>query len=243
MIHDKVEAHRIGRRGHSGLNCRRIEVHATERGSFEREQVVCFLPWLLGYERCREAGLLPPDVTIAYEMPYAIVSPCPTVSIQALQVVVEDFLHLFEQRRLDPARLTLMGLSIGNFAAIYLANMLGAQVWAIAPGDRGEVLIWTSSLAVSVRRLAKARGYTYSDFKSALNELNPINNLRNIGSGSTFVAGRIDTIVPYRSAINIAAEAQRYNPQIRSIVVPLGHSGTLFAGVQSYRYMGRFAKC
>jgi pimeloyl-ACP methyl ester carboxylesterase len=182
-------------------------------------------------------------VIAAYEMPHAIVSPSPATSIQALQTVVDDFLDLMVQRDLDPANLTLMGLSIGNFAATYLANMIGARLWAIAPGDRGEVLLWSSSFAASLRKQAEARGYSYSDFEAALRDFNPINNLRNIGAGSVFIAGRFDNVVPYSSATNIAAEARASNPSTRTLVLPLGHSGTLFAGVQYLRLKLRYGRC
>ncbi len=243
MDQDKYEVLRIGRKGHSGLSCRRVEVWSGQRNAPEDGQVVCFLPWQLSFARCRDARLLPPNVSVAYEMPYAIVSPSPATSIEAVQVVVDDFLQLMQERQLDPANLTLAGLSIGNFAAIYLANLIGARLWAIAAGDRGEVLVWTSSLAAGVRRQAEARGYSYSDFQAALRDFNPINNLRNIRAGSTFVAGRFDTIVPFHSAMKIAAEARNHNPATRTIVLPFGHSGTLLAGAQYLRLKNRNRNC
>lgn len=238
MNPDRCEVLRLGRTDRCSLSCRRIEVHSDDPQTSDGEQIVCFLPWLLSYAQCQDARLLPPGTTIAYEMPHAIVSPSPATSVQALRIVVDDFLQVMQQRKLEPARLTLMGLSIGNFAATYLANLIGARLWAIASGDRGEALIWSSSFAAGVRRLAEARGYGYADFKAALREFNPINNLRNIGAGSIFIAGRFDRVVPYRSAMNIVNEARNHNPATRSIVMPFGHSGTLFAGVQYLRLRG-----
>lgn len=242
MRYESCEVLRVGRKGRGSLTSRRIEVEA-DSGAPNGEQVICFLPWLLSYERCREARLLPPNVIAAYEMPHAIVSPSPATSIQALQTVADDFLEFMDERDLDPANLTLMGLSIGNFAATYLANMIGARLWAVAPGDRGEVLLWSSSFAVGLRKQAEARGYSFSDFEAALRDFNPINNLRNIGPGSIFIAGRFDSVVPYRSAMNVVAEARACNPATRSLVLPLGHSGTLFAGVQYLRLKLRNGRC
>jgi len=233
--YDCCETLRVSRRGRGSLSCRRVELTPSKDNGSGDEQIVCFLPWLLDYRQCREARLLPPNVLAAYEMPHGIVSPRPSTSIEALQLVVGDFLELMQERSLDPARLTLLGLSIGNFAATYLANMLGARLWAIAPGDRGETLIWTSSIAAGLRQRAEASGYGFNDFGAALAEFNPINNLRNIRAGSTFVVGRFDKVVPYRSAMKVAAEASTHNPATRSIVLPLGHAGTLFAGVQLLR--------
>lgn len=235
MRNDQCEALRVSRKGRGSLSCRRFEPGAVQGRDPAGEQVVCFLPWLLGYHQCREARLLPPNVLAAYEMPHGIVSPCPSTSIEALQLVVDDFLELMRERDLDPANLTLLGLSIGNFAATYIANLIGARLWAIAPGDRGEALIWTSSIAAGLRKQAEARGYSFSDFGAALREFNPINNLHNLKAGSTFVAGRFDSVVPYRSAMKVTAAARAHNPATRSIVLPLGHSGTLFAGVQFLR--------
>lgn len=234
MRKDKCGVLRVSRKGRGSLTCRRVELVSGNPGS-SGEQVICFLPWLLDYDQCREARLLPPHVLAAYEMPHGIVSPSPSTSIEALNLVVGDFLELLQERRLDPANITLLGLSIGNFAAVYLANMIGARLWAIAPGDRGETLIWTSSIAAGLRQKAEASGVGFADFGAALSKFNPINNLRNLRAGSTFVAGRFDTVVPYRLARQVAAAARTQNPGTRSFVLPLGHAGTLFAGVQLLR--------
>lgn len=243
MTKDRFEVVRLGQGDRCSLSCRRIEARPSASHSTDGEQIVCFLPWLLNHAQCREARLLPPETWIAYEMPHAIVSPSPENSVQALRIIVDDFLQLIDQRKLDPARLTLLGLSIGNFAATYLANLTGARLWSIASGDRGEVLLWSSAYASGVRRQAEARGYGFADFAAALRDFNPINNLRNIAAGSTFIAGRFDRVVPYRSAMNVAAEARSHNPATCSIVLPLGHTGTLFAGVQYLRLKSERRKC
>lgn len=235
MRNECCDVLRVSRKGRGSLTCRRVELASHQDRRPGGEQIVCFLPWLLGYHQCREARLLPHNVLAAYEMPHGIVSPSPSTSIEALQLVVDDFLELMQERSLDPATLTLLGLSIGNFAATYLANMIGARLWAIAPGDRGEALIWTSSIAAGLRQRAEAQGYGFADFGAALSQFNPINNLRNLRAGSTFIAGRFDTVVPYGSARRVAAVARTHNPATRSIVLPLGHAGTLFAGVQLLR--------
>lgn len=235
MTSDDCDVFRVKRKGRGSFVCRRVEF-GSRADAPGAEQLVCFLPWLLSYGNCRDARLLPPNVLAAYEMPHAIVSPSPETCIEALHIVVDDFLDFMQERSLDPGKLTLLGLSIGNFAATYIANMIGARLWAIAPGDRGEVLLWNSSIATGLRKQAESRGYSYADFEAALQPFNPINNLRNIRSGSTFIAGRFDSVVPYRSALNVAAEARSCNPATRSLVLPLGHSGTLFAGVQFLRF-------
>lgn len=243
MNQDKCEVLRLGRRDRWGLSCRRIEMQAGKPQQAEGEQIVCFLPWLLSYAQCRDARLLPPQAWIAYEMPPAVVNPSPVTSIQALRIIADDFLKLMDQRKLDPAKLTLLGLSIGNFAATYLANLVGARLWSIASGDRGEVLLWSSTYASGVRMQAEARGYSFADFAAALRDFNPINNLRNIAAGSIFIAGRFDRIVPYDSAKKVAAEARSHNPATSSIVLPFGHNGTLFAGVQYLRLRSKRRGC
>src|SRR5690606_17660476 len=145
------EVLRVKRKGRGSLLCRRVEFDAGTAGVSQSEQLVCFLPWLLSYGNCRKARLLPPNLLAAYEMPHGIVSSSPETCVAALQVVVDDFLELMLERSLQPAKLTLLGLSIGNFAATYIANMIGARLWAVAPGDRGEVLLWNSSIARGLR--------------------------------------------------------------------------------------------
>jgi pimeloyl-ACP methyl ester carboxylesterase len=227
---------RIGSMGEGGLSCRRLEFHHKRAPN---RQIICFLPWLFSYARSFEAGIIPPGCLFVYEMPHAIVSASPGKSVEALHVVVQDFLALMQQRQFDPAALTLVGLSIGNFVATYLANRIGARLWSVASGDRGEVLVWNSILAEGIRKQAEANGVHYPDFEKTLNAFNPINNLDNLGDGSTFIAGRFDKIVPYRCARNVALAARSLNRTTRRIVLPLGHSGTLFAGVQYLRFMMR----
>jgi hypothetical protein len=237
------EVLRVKRKGRGSLLCRRVEFDAGTAGVSQSEQLVCFLPWLLSYGNCRKARLLPPNLLAAYEMPHGIVSSSPETCVAALQVVVDDFLELMLERSLQPAKLTLLGLSIGNFAATYIANMIGARLWAVAPGDRGEVLLWNSSIARGLRSQAEARGFGYADFEATLKAFNPVNNLRHIGAGSTFIVGRFDTVVPYRSAMNVATEAKANNPTARNLVLPLGHSSTLFTGVQLLRFNLWNRKC
>src|SRR5690606_11461852 len=83
----------------------------------------------------------------------------------------------------------------------------------------------------------------YADFEATLKAFNPVNNLRHIGAGSTFIVGRFDTVVPYRSAMNVATEAKANNPTARNLVLPLGHSSTLFTGVQLLRFNLWNRKC
>ncbi len=231
-----VDIRRIGRSGQGGLSSRRVELRGS--GDGETSAVICFLPWLFNFSRARDAGLILPQTTLAYEMPHAIVSATPEMSVEALHAVTRDFLTFIDQRRLDPSRLTLVGLSIGNFAATYIANLIGARLCAVSAADRGEDLIWSSSLAAHVRRQAEHRGIGYDDFAGILRDYNPINNLRNIQPGSTFIVGYFDKVVPYRSARNVVAQARNDIKSIRSAILPFGHSGTLYGGIRYLRFRG-----
>ncbi len=220
----------------AGLSCRRVEFSSLPASD---RQIVCFLPWLFSYARSIDAGLIPAGCLLAYEMPHAIVSPSPDKSIEALQVVVRDFREFMDRRQLHPASLTLVGLSIGNFAATYIANQIGARLYSVASGDRGEELVWNSVLAKGIRAQAEARGLSYADFKTALHAFNPINNLDNLGDGSIFISGRFDRVVPYRCASTIAVTARTRNHTMRRIVLPFGHSGTLFTGIRGLHFFMR----
>ena len=228
-----VEIRRIGSTG-DGLSCRRVEFQQQPASG---TCIVCFLPWLFSYARSLESGLIPPGCLLAYEMPHAIVSPLPAKSVDALQVVVRDFLAILHQRQLDAADVTLVGLSIGNFVATYIANQIGARLFSVASGDRGEVLVWSSPLADGIRKQAETSGLRYADFETTLNTFNPINNLDNIGDGSVFIAGRFDKVIPYRCARNVALTARAQNSTTRRIVLPLGHTSTLLAGARYLRFL------
>ena len=231
-----LDIRRIGRARQGRLTSRRDELRRVhDRDDFA---VICFLPWLFSFARARDAGLVLPQTALAYEMPHAIVSATPELSVEALHVVARDFLDFIEQRRLDPSKLTFVGLSMGCFAATYIANLVGARLCAVGAADRGEELIWSSSLAAHIRRQAEHRGIRYNDFAGVLRDYNPVNNLRNIRPGSTFIAGYLDKVVPYASARNVVAQARSDIKSIRSIVLPFGHSGTLYGGIRYLRFRG-----
>lgn len=236
MRNSIVDIRRIGPKGENGLSCRRVELLGDPASN---HHIICFLPWLFSYARSAEVGLIPPGCLLAYEMPHAIVSSAPAKSVDALHVVVNDFLAMMQKLQLEPAKLTLVGLSIGNFAATYIANKIGARLWSVAAGDRGEVLVWKSSLAEGIRTQAESNGLRFSDFEKTLNAFNPINNLDNIGDHSIFIAGCFDTVVPYRCARNVALAARTRNRSARRIILPFGHSGTLIAGVKYLRLKSR----
>jgi pimeloyl-ACP methyl ester carboxylesterase len=231
-----VDIRRIGPMGEGGLSCRRVQLH---RETASDSHIICFLPWLFSYARSADAGLIPPGCLLAYEMPHAIVSPSPDKSVDALHVIVDDFLTMMNKLQLDPDKLILVGLSIGNFAATYIANKIGARLWSVAAGDRGEVLVWNSSLATGIRAQAESSGLRFDDFEKTLSPFNPINNLENIGGRSIFISGYFDTVVPYRCARNVALAARTRNRTARRFVLPLGHSETLVAGVRCLRFMTR----
>ena len=231
-----VDIRRIGPTGEGGLSCRRVQLHPETAAD---NHIVCFLPWLFSYARSADAGLIPPGCLLAYEMPHAIVSSSPDKSVDALHVVVDDFLTMMNKLQLDPAKLILVGLSIGNFAATYIANKIGARLWSVAAGDRGEVLVWNSSLATGIRAQAESSGLRFDDFERTLSPFNPINNLANIGERSIFISGYFDTVVPYRCARSVALAARAHSRSARRFVLPLGHSETLVAGVKCLRLMTR----
>src|SRR5215510_8514549 len=104
----------------------------------EQSRVIYFLPWNTPFSVARQAGFTPLDFLAAYEMPRALVSSDPEMSVKAIRGLVDDAQALLESKGISPHNVVLVGLSLGSFAATYLANRIGARLCAVAPSDRAD---------------------------------------------------------------------------------------------------------
>src|SRR5262245_61843597 len=115
-------------------------------------RVIYFLPWNTPYAIARQLGFTPLPFLAAYEMPPALVSSDPELSVQAMAAMIDDAGRLLEDKGIRPQDALLVGLSVGTFAATFLANRIGARLCAVAPSDRADMMIWTSPAARIVKR-------------------------------------------------------------------------------------------
>src|SRR6478609_6332713 len=97
-----------------------------------RSTVVYFLPWHTPFSVARHVGLIRLDYLACYEMPPAIVSSRPELSVEALHRVAADAETLLAARQVRGRDAMLIGLSAGTYPATYLANRIGARLCAVA---------------------------------------------------------------------------------------------------------------
>ncbi len=190
-------------------------------------RVIYFLPWNTPFGVARQAGFLPLDFLAAYEMPRALVSSDPEMSVQAIRGLVEDAQALLESKSIEPQSTLLVGLSVGTFAATFLANRIGARLCAVAPSDRADMMMWQSPAARIVKRRAIQKGLQLAHYSRAMTGYHPIHNLAGIAPNSVFVVGRRDPFVPSqrRSALQRAIEL--HQPSAKIIKLEAGHFRTL----------------
>src|SRR6476660_1014358 len=93
-----------------------------------RSTVVYFLPWHTPFSVARHVGLIRLDYLACYEMPPAIVSSRPDLSVVALHRVVGGAEPLRAARHVRGRDAMLLGRSAGTFRAADLANRIGARL-------------------------------------------------------------------------------------------------------------------
>jgi len=202
-----------------------------------KANVIYFLPWHTPFSVCRQAGFTPLDFLACYEMPCAIVSSDPELGVKAMRRLVEDAEALLVSRRAAPAETLIVGLSVGTYPAIYLANRLGARVCAVAAADRGDLMLWQSPATRMVKRRAIQRGIRLWQFSQAMLGYHPAQNLARIAENSVFVIGERDPFIPPRRRAALLQAIERYRPAARVAVVAGGHVKTLVLSAQYQQAM------
>ena len=190
-------------------------------------KVIYFLPWHTPFSFARQFGFIALDYLACYEIPPALVSSEPDFCVKALQGLVTDAEALLGANGVQPTEAIIVGLSVGNFPATYLANRIGARLCSVAPADRADLMLWQSPAARIVKRRAVQKGYSLSRYTEIMAGYHPAHNLAGVGANSVFLFGWRDPFVPAgRRRGQIAAiKAHTLNPQI--IKLDAGHFKTL----------------
>ena len=212
------------------LSFRRIDGDANAK-------VIYFLPWHTPLSVCRQAGFTPLEFLACYEMPRAIVSSDPELGVKAMRLLVADAETLLAARRLAPQNTLIVGLSVGTYPAIYLANRIGARLCAVAAADRGDLMLWQSPAARIVKRRAIQRGVRLWQFSQAMLGCHPVQNLAGIGRDSLFVVGERDPFIPPRRRAALLQAIDRHAPGTRVATVAGGHVKTLMASAHYQQAM------
>ncbi len=195
-----------------------------------RAPVIGFLPWTTPFRLAAAMSLVPRDYIACYELPSGIVSSEPEVGVEACRRLVEDAIATIVRARVRPSRVSVVGLSLGNGPATYLANRLGARLTSIASGDRGDLLLWQSPGSRHIKEKAIRKGYSLSDFTEAMRGYHPVENLTDLASGSSFVFGTRDELIPKtrRDGLLDALRSGAHAPDISFL--DARHAGTLVQG-------------
>jgi pimeloyl-ACP methyl ester carboxylesterase len=197
-----------------------------------RSRIVCFLPWCMPYRLAKTVGLLPRDYLVCYEMPGAIVSSEPDLCIRALRLLADDALLVVERARLRSDQVLVVGLSIGNGAATYFANSIGARLCSIASADRGDLTLWESPASRHIKERAEDKGYRLEDFTEAIRGYHSIDNLSNLAVGSRFIIGTRDEFVPEPRRNGLIAAVRRELPHSKITFLEENHIGTMAAALK-----------
>lgn len=198
-------------------------------------RVIYFLPWNTPFVIARHAGLIPLEFLACYEMPPAIVSSNPVSSVEAMLAMVEDARELIIGCGRPASDLLIVGLSVGSYPATVLANLTGATLCSIASADRGDLMIWQSPAVLTVKQRAIQKGYRLIDFARAMRGYNPIDNMIGVRSGSVFVVGKKDLLVPLPRSVRLMDAGRSVARHARFVALDAGHIVTLFKSAQVQR--------
>lgn len=206
----------------------------------EGHDLLIFLPWNTPFWLAQRLGFVGRSFTACYELAPSMASSWPERTVMALQWLVEDAEALLAPRRRP---VIVAGYSLGTYPAIYLANQLRTRIYAVAPADRGDLMIWQSPAAAVIRQRAQALGLEFKDFARAINGYNPVDNLEGLAKGSAFVIGDTDPFIPRERSQALITKARRRNRDIRIVRTKGGHLRTLIHGSRLIRDELAHAAC
>ena len=195
-------------------------------------QVIYFLPWHTPFSIARRLGFIPLDFLACYEMPPAIVSSTPELSVEAMRRLVADAESVLGRHRIVRRNAIIVGLSVGSFPATFLANRIGARLCAVAPSDRADLMLWQSPAARLVKRRCLLRGLELSDYSKAMAGCHPVQNLAGIAPDSVFVMGRRDPFIPARRSKGLLRAIRRHQPHAAVVKLDAGHVKTMLASAR-----------
>jgi len=130
-----------------------------------------------------------------------------------------------------------VGLSVGSYPAIYLANRIGARLCAVAAADRGDLMLWQSPATRIIKRRAIHRGVRLWQFSKAMLGYHPAQNLTGIARDSVFVVGERDPFIPSRRRVGLLQAIERFAPATHIARVAGGHVKTLMMSAQYQQAM------
>ena len=195
-------------------------------------KAIYFLPWHTSFYVARSAGFVGVDFLACYEMPPAIVSSIPELSVEALRRLVRDAEALLAGAGTRAKDALIVGLSIGTYPAVFLANRIGAAVCAVAAADRGDLMLWQSPAGRLIKRRALQRGIELAHYSEAMRGYHPVQNLEGIAPRSLFVMGARDPFIPARRRRGLLRALRRHAPHARVITLSAGHVKTMIASAR-----------
>jgi len=199
--------------------------------------VIYFLPWHTPFNIAQHFGFTPLPFLACYEMPPAIVSCTPELSVEAMRRMVEDAEAVLAKGGVRASEALIVGLSVGSYPATYLANRLGARLCAVATADRADLMLWQSPAARLVKRRCLQRGVDLARCSKAMSGLHPVQNLSGISADSMFILGQRDPFIPPRRAAGLLRAVRKHAPQARVVSLDAGHVKTMVCSARYQRAM------
>jgi pimeloyl-ACP methyl ester carboxylesterase len=196
-------------------------------------RLICFLPWRMSFVAAQRFGVVPDRFLACYQMPLAIVSSEPALCARAMMLIVDDAEWLMRRLNLPESEATILGLSLGTAPATMLANRTGSRLCSVTSADRGDLMLWQSPAAVSVKKKAQQKGYKSRDFKRAFSGLNPVDNMYSLRSDSIFITADRDLLVPRARRAALVSAARASVPTAYFLNANSGHVRTLRAATSN----------
>jgi pimeloyl-ACP methyl ester carboxylesterase len=203
----------------------------------QNSKVIYFLPWHTPLHVARHVGFTPLEFLACYEMPPAIVSSKPELSVEAMHRLVDDAEALLVNRGIRANDAIIVGLSVGTYPATFLANRTGARLCAVAAADRADLMLWQSPAARLIKRRCVQRGLQLAHCSKVMSGYHPVQNLAGIAPNSMFVVGGRDPFIPPRRNKGLLRAIRKHAPEAQVVKLDAGHVKTMIRSARYQRAM------
>jgi hypothetical protein len=185
------------------------EPQVIDRSKENEDTWFCFLPAIAYDKSFLRNSVLPSNNAsrIIFKLPFPSIVINPREIRKYFDKIYGQALSAYENMN---GSVSVLGVSLGNAPAFKFANAVDCErLLSVVPGESIFDGIEHGSATKHIYQSGLEKGYTSEDFKSALDEYNPGNNISNLPENIEIHLGKWDNIVPYRHGKRLVTKIRK----------------------------------